>query len=462
MSTPDRLTGAELRVAGVVALGGLLAVLDTTIVAVALPRFMTAFDVSLGSAQWIVTAYALGMVAALPLAPAAAARWGARRAYVGALLLFALASGAAGLTGSLGALVAARVVQGAAGGLVNPLGMAIGFGLTAPERRARVTTVTGLPLLLGPIAGPLAGGLLLDAGSWRALFLVTVPPALLAVAGAVRWIPADRPGGQRPPVDVLGALLLTPGVVATTFGIGGHDLGLAARAVLVGGGTLHVAGFVRRSWWHPEPLLRVRLFGDPTFARNAAVLSCYAAPYFGAMILLPTYVQVLRGDSPLLSAALVVPGALGMGLTIQVAARLLERNGARRVVGTGLAVAILHGVVVATVLGLDTPYPVVAALVLVQGAGTGLVMLPTIASAGRDLHGADLASGAALLPILSTIATALGTAAVGALWAGLGRHTDPMTAYRLTVAATVVVMALALVLRLARPAPARVLVERAR
>ncbi|NHA00444.1 MFS transporter [Nocardioides sp. W3-2-3] len=451
-----------MRVASVVALGGLLAVLDTTIVAVALPRFMSAFDVPLGSAQWIVTAYALGMVAALPLAPAAAARWGPRRSYVGALVLFALASVAAGVTGSLGGLIAARAVQGIAGGLVNPIGMAIGFGTTAPERRARVTAVTGLPLLLGPIAGPLAGGLLLDAGSWRALFFVTVPPALLAVAGALRWIPADPPAGHRPPLDVLGALLLTPGVVGATLGIGGHELAAVARAALATAGMVLVAAFVRRSWSRPEPLLRVRLLADPVFARNAAVLVCYAAPYFGAMILLPTYVQVLRGDSPLVSAGLMVPSALGMGLTIQVAARLLERHGARRVVGTGLAVAIAQGVVLATVLRLDTPYPVVAALALLQGAGTGAVMLPTIASAGRDLHGADLASGSALLPILSTIATAIGTASVGALWAGLGAHTDPMSAYRITVGATVVVMALALAVRLARPAPARILVEQAR
>lgn len=458
----SRLTGAELRVASVVALGGLLAVLDTTIVAVALPRFMTVFDVPLGTAQWVVTAYALGMIAALPLAPAVAARWGARRSYVGALLLFALASVAAGITGGIGGLVAARAVQGVAGGLVNPLGMAIGFGATAPQRRARVTAVTGLPLLVGPIAGPLLGGLLLGAGSWRALFLVTVPPALLAVYGALRWIPADPPVARRPPVDVTGALLLTPGVVLATFGIGGHGLGPATRGALVGAGVLLVVAFVGRSWRLPEPLLRVRLFADPTFARNAAVLVAYAAPYFGAMILLPTYVQVLRGDGPMVSAALMVPGALGMGLTIQVAARLLERYGARRVVGTGLVVAITQGVVLAAVLRLDTPYPVLAVLALVQGAGTGAVMLPTMASAGRDLHGADLGSAAALLPILSTVATAVGTATVSALWTGLGAQTGPMAAYRLTVAATVVVMTVALLVRLARPMPVLVTAGRAR
>ncbi|MFJ8912559.1 DHA2 family efflux MFS transporter permease subunit [Amycolatopsis sp. NPDC102389] len=470
----NRLTGRELRIAAVIALGGLMAVLDTTIVAVALPRFMTTFSASLTTIQWIATAYALGMVAAMPLAATFAQRWGARRVYLAALLVFAAASAAAGAAGDLGWLIAARALQGLAGGLINPLGMTIGFGAVAPERRSRMTTITGLPLLIGPILGPMLGGLLLESLSWRALFFITVPPALLAVVGVLRWVPADTSSAERTPIDFAGALLLVPGVVAVAYGFSEETIGLEIRAAIVAAGLAFVAVFTRRSWRHHAPLLNVRLLRDRTFGRNAAVLVLYAGPYFGSMLLMPAYVQVIRGDSALISAVMMVPGTIGMGISIQLAARLLERFGPRIVVGTGLGLAVVSTALTVLVLAPDTPYPVLAILGVLQGAGTGAIMMPTIVSAGRNLRGPDLASGSAILPLASTIASAVGTAAVSAAFTGLiaaataGRGlaalSDPaagsaligdvVDAYRVTLAGVLAVMVLALVVRLrTNPAP---------
>ncbi|MFI5561090.1 DHA2 family efflux MFS transporter permease subunit [Amycolatopsis japonica] len=461
----NRLTGRELRIAAVIALGGLMAVLDTTIVAVALPRFMTTFSASLTTIQWIATGYALGMVAAMPLAATFAQRWGARRVYLAALLVFAVASVAAGAAGDLGWLIAARVAQGLAGGLINPLGMTIGFGAVAPERRSRMTTITGLPLLIGPILGPMLGGILLDALSWRALFFITVPPALLAVAGVLRWVPADVPSAERTPIDVAGGLLLVPGVVAVAYGFSEETAALEVRVAIVAVGLALMAVFTRRSWHHRAPLLNVRLLRDRTFGRNAAILVLYAGPYFGSMLLMPAYIQVIRGDSALISAAMMVPGTIGMGIAIQFAARLLERFGPRIVVGTGLTLAVASTALTVLVLAPDTSYTVLAILGVLQGAGTGAIMMPTIVSAGRDLRGPDLASGSAILPLASTIASAVGTAAVSAVFTGLiagatggqglaAVNVSPalsgeiVDAYRLTLVGVLAVMVLALVVRL--------------
>ncbi|OXM56455.1 MFS transporter [Amycolatopsis thailandensis] len=476
----NRLTTQELRIAAVIALGGLMAVLDTTIVAVALPRFMTTFSASLTTIQWVVTAYALAMVAAMPLAATFAQRWGARRVYLAALLVFAASSAAAGAAGDLGWLIAARAVQGLAGGLINPLGMTIGFGAVDPARRSRMTTITGLPLLIGPILGPLLGGFLLDSLSWRALFFITVPPALLGIIGVLRWIPADVSSAERAPIDLVGGLLLVPGVVAVAYGFSEETLGAGTRAAIVVAGLALVAVFTRRSWRHPAPLLNVRLLRDRTFGRNTAVLVLYAAPYFGSMLLMPAYIQVIRGDSPMVSALMSVPAALGMGITIQFAARVLERFGPRVVVGTGLSLAIVSTGLTMLVLTPDTPYPLLALLGVFQGAGTGAIMMPTIVSAGRNLRGPDLASGSAILPLSSTIASAVGTAAVSAVFTGLiaeatgGRGLaalgdpsagatltgDVVSAYRLTLAGVLAVMVIALVVRLrTRPVPVASAVE---
>ncbi len=196
----------------------------------------------------------------------------------------------------------------------------------------------------------------------------------------------------------------------------------------------------------------------------------YAAPYFGSMLLMPTYVQVLRADSALRTAALMIPGALALGVSVQVAARVLERLGPRRVVGAGLVLALLHGLALVAVLRPDTSYAVLGGLGVLQGLASGAVMMPTMASATRDLQGGDLASGAAILPLASTIANGIGTAVVSALFAaaiawllpagslaslagldGAARTAavaDLVDALRLTQAATLVVVLLALVIRL--------------
>ncbi|MGW7262307.1 DHA2 family efflux MFS transporter permease subunit [Streptomyces sp. NPDC054842] len=478
----NKLTGPELRAGIVLALGGLMAVLDATIVAVALPRLMTTFGASLTSVQWIITAYTLAMVATMPLAAGLAARWGARRVYLGALVGFAVASGAAGASGSLGWLIAARAAQGLSGGLMMPLGMAIGFGVVAPERRSRMMAITGLPMLIGPILGPVLGALLLGTGSWRPLFFITVPLALLGCAGTLAWLPVDPPNGRRVPLDLFGAMLLVPGLVAVAYGISAQDGPAAVRITTVAIGAVLVAVFSARALTHPEPLLRIGVLRNPTFGRGAAVLALYAAPYFGTFVLTPAYVQILRADSASVTAALMIPGAVGMGISLQLAARCMERLGPRLVVGTGLGVAIGSGLVQAIILRPDTPYLILGVLALLQGAGTGAIMMPTMTSAGRDLKGPELGSASALLSLVNTIANGMGTVAVSALFtmltaamtgggslsalAGGGaevRAADAATivdAQRLTHVAALVVMSLALVVRLRSPRRAPVILDR--
>lgn len=274
----------EIRIGLILATAGLVAVLDTTIVAVALPVLMLEFDASITAAQWISSGYTLALLATMPLAAGLAGRWGARRVYIAALLAFAIASAAAGLAGTLSALIIARVAQGMAGGLITPLGMTIGFGAVPPERRARMTTLTGIPLIIGPILGPLLGGVLLGADNWRAIFYVTVPPAVLAALGALRWVPADAPQGRGSRLDLLGAALLVPGAVALAYATSAEGHRPLTRLTVLLAGVILVTGFVRRALTHPAPLLRIRLLADPTFGRGAAVLVLYAAPYFGSML----------------------------------------------------------------------------------------------------------------------------------------------------------------------------------
>jgi MFS family permease len=351
--------------------------------------------------------------------------------------------------------------------------MAIGFGVVAPERRGRMMAVTGLPMLIGPIMGPVLGALLLGTGSWRPLFYIAVPLAMLGAVGTLVWLPVDTAHRRRVRLDLLGAMLLVPGIVGVAYGISAQGSPARVRLATTAVGAVLVALFSARALTRPEPLLRIGLLRNQALGRGAAVLALYAAPYFGTVLLTPTYVQILRSDSASVTAALMVPGAVGMGVSLQVAARLLERLGPRLVVGTGLGLAIGSGLIQAIILRPDTPYGVLGVLGLLQGAGTGATMMPTMSSAIRDLDGPDLASGSALLSLVNTIANGMGTVAVSVLFtvltaamtgggslsvlAGLGtadRAAEAATivdSQRLTRAAALIVMSLALFVRLRAP-----------
>jgi EmrB/QacA subfamily drug resistance transporter len=419
MSTAVRTRhSTETRTGLIVALGGLLAVLDTTIVAVAIPDLMGIFGAPLTAVQWLSSAYTLALVATMPLAAWLGGRFGAGRVYVAALFGFAVASAAAGLAADLPMLIIARAALGLAGGLITPLGMAIAFSAAAPERRGRMAALTGLPLFIGPILGPVLGGVLLEHFSWRALFFVTVLPALLAAGGVLRWV-RSAPVQHKPRPDLVGAALLVPGAVAVAYGVSADGATAAVRIGTVLTGLLLGVLFVRRSLRHREPLLRVGLLRDATFGRNALGLALYTAPYFGSMLLMPSYVQVVRSDSALTTAMIMIPGAVGLGASVQVAGRVLDRFSPKLVIGSGLSIAVLQGIIMITVLRPDTSYVVLGALAALQGLGTGAVILPTMATATRHLDGADLASGSAMLPLISTLAGGIGTAAVTATFAAL-------------------------------------------
>lgn len=455
-AAPVRLTRAETKIAVVLALGGLLAVLDTTIVVVAMPQFMRAFDVGVATAQWIVIAYTLGTVAAMVVAAPLARRWGARKVYLAALVIFSGATIWSAAAPGLGMLIVARAVQGSAAGLVQPVGMALAFGLVAPERRALMTTITGLALFVGPVLGPVLGGLALHAGSWRLLFWITVPPALLAAFGTLRWIPQEQARRSLARADVAGAALLVAGVVTVTLGLSADGLGTPSRIGAVVVGVLLGAAFARRSAGRADAVLQVGLLRDRTFGRGAAVLGLYAMPYFGTMLLMPTYVQVVRGESALVSAALMVPGAVGMGISVQIAGRLLERLGSRAVVGSGLGLAIVQQIVMVSALRADTSYVLLGALTFLQGLGTGAIMMPTMVAATRRLVGQELMSGSSMLPIVSTVSMAIGTALFGALYAWLAAGSlDAVSALRVVFAATLLSMVIALVIRLRTPSDAQ-------
>src|SRR5579884_3304642 len=207
-----------MAVASVVILGAIMTILDTTIVNVAIDTLSREFHSKLATIQWVSTGYMLALATVIPLTGWAADRFGTKRLWIISVTLFMLGSALSGLAWSAGSLIVFRVLQGLGGGMVMPAGMSILAQAAGPTRIGRVMSVVGAPMLLGPILGPVLGGLILQGLSWRWIFYVNVPIGAVALTLAWRLLPAsERQSAER--LDYVGVLLLSPGLAGIVFGL---------------------------------------------------------------------------------------------------------------------------------------------------------------------------------------------------------------------------------------------------
>ncbi|WP_245558179.1 DHA2 family efflux MFS transporter permease subunit [Nocardia thailandica] len=397
----------------VLLVGTIMATLDQTIVNVALDTLSLEFGVGLGTIQWVATGYSLALGAVVPASAWLVGRVGAKRLYSVALAAFALGSVLAGLSWNIESLIAFRVLQGASGGLLMPVAMTILLRAAGPDRLGRAMSTLGLAILVGPLLGPVLGGYLIDEVSWRAMFFVNLPLGVLALALTARVIPADAPEPPRAP-DVRGLLLLSPGLALLIYGVtaAGEHAGFAAPAVWgpMLTGALLIAAFVRHSLITRAPLVDLRILANRTTGIAATALALFATGYFGSMLLLPLYFQIVRGDSALAAGALGIPFALASGTTMQVAGRLIDRVPPGRYLPFSITVALTGFTLFAVLLDTDAPYGALAAAMLLMGAGGGGTMMPLLTTATRPLRREQQPAGSTVLNMISTTATVLGTA----------------------------------------------------
>ncbi|KJS58295.1 multidrug transporter [Streptomyces rubellomurinus] len=429
------------RTVAVVVTGSLLSVVDMTIVNVALRRLTEVFHAPIATIQWATTAYTLALAAVIPTAAWAMARIGAKRTYLLALALFTLGSLLAACAWDVGSLIAFRALQGLGGGLLMPVGMAMVMRAADRAGMGRAMALLGLPVLVGPVAGPVLGGWLLDTVSWRWMFLINLPVGLLALALAWRLLRPDAPGSEAaeaPKLDLPGLLMLSPGLALLLFGLAGER----TAWLPVAGGVLLIAGWTRRSLAVRQPLLELRLLRDRTFAASIATLALFTCGYFGSMLLAPVYWQQVRGQGAMAAGLLGAPVGLAVGVSMQIASRRIDAIGPRRLIPPGVALGALGMALTALQVG-ETGVPAwrVVGAAMVMGVGSGMVLMPTMTTAGRHLPKARIAAASTALSINSQLWASIGTALISVVLGTVG--TDP-AGFRTAYAVAAAILALAL------------------
>lgn len=410
----DKLDKNVLMVAGVVVLGAIMSILDITVVSVALNTFQTEFDATAAEVAWTMTGYTLALASVIPLTGWAADRFGTKRLYLIAVALFTAGSVLCASATSLELLVLYRVLQGLGGGMLMPLGMTILTRAAGPERVGRVMAVLGIPMLLGPIFGPILGGALIESASWHWIFLINLPIGLAAIAYAWVVLPRDEVAPSET-FDFVGMLLLSPGLAAFLYGVSSipeEGTAMATRVLVpMIGGLVLVAAFVpwalnRRNI---HPLVELRLFANRNLTVAVIAMTLFAIAFFGASLLFPLYFIQVRGEGTLFTGWLLAPQGVGAMLTMPIAGVLVDRIGPGKIVLTGISV-ITVGMAMFTQLEADTSYAFILGALFVMGLGMGATMMPTMTAALATLTEHNVARGSTLLNITQQVAASIGTA----------------------------------------------------
>jgi EmrB/QacA subfamily drug resistance transporter len=408
------LDRALWRLASVVVLGTIMSILDTTIVNVAIETLGRELDASLSTIQWVATGYLLALATVIPMTGWVMERFGGKRAWMTSVTLFLAGSALCGLAWNSSSLIAFRVLQGFGGGMIMPIGQAILAQAAGPQRMGRVMSVIGVPTLLGPVLGPVIGGLIVDHFSWRWIFFVNLPVGAVALALAWRILPAADARRERPALDVRGLLLLSPGLAALVYGLSefGIEGGLGSWKVIGGllaGAVLLVAFVVHARAAASRALIDLRLFRDRAFAAASGTTLVFGISLFGAMFVLPLYYQVVRGQSALDAGLLLAPQGLGAATAMPIAGRLTDKRGAGRIVPFGVVAALL-GTFTYTQLTADTSFLLLALSLYVRGVGLGMTMMPSMAAAYQTLDRAAVPRATTSINIIRTVGGSLGTA----------------------------------------------------
>jgi EmrB/QacA subfamily drug resistance transporter len=397
---------------GVVVIGMILAVLDATIVNVAIPTLGSDLGTSISTIQWVMTGYLLAFASVIPLSGWATERFGTKRVWIASLLVFLAGSALAGAAWSIGALIVFRIVQGLGAGLIMPVGQTILATAAGPQRMGRVMSVIGVPILLAPIFGPVIGGAIVEGASWRWIFFVNLPVGAVAVALASRLLPHAAPRGMDR-LDLRGLALLSPGLAIFVYGMseagaGGFGTSRAVTGIAVG--LALIAVFIAYAWRRGRrALIDVTLFARRGFAAAAGTNLLVGIALFGALILLPLYYQLVRGESPLATGLLLAPQGLGAALAMPIAGRLTDELGARIVVPTGVLIALV-GTAAFTQVGAETSYAVLAVALFVIGLGLGSTIVPSMAVAYQSVPRESVADATSTINVIQRVAGSVGTA----------------------------------------------------
>lgn len=408
-------------------------VMDSTAVNVAIPTLADHFGVRDTDVDWAIIGYTLSLAAFLPAAGWLAGRFGAKQVFLGSLALFIVASWLCGMAQTLDQLVAFRLLQGAAAGVITPVASAILFSAFPPSERARASTVIIGVVVIAPAIGPIVGGTLVEFLSWRWIFFINLPIGGLALV--LSWfLMRQLPRREPTRFDALGFALAFVGMAALLFGVSegpgrGWTSPLIVTALVAGVGGL--GAFIVWQRRTTNPLLQIRLLNERLFRTcNLLAFPAYLS-FMGLIFIMPLYLDRLRGFSALETALMMAPQPVGVFIGSQIFGRVVyQRVGPRRLIGVAMLLAGVNGLLFGLV-GLDTPPVVIGGLMFTRGLVMAGLFIGVQTAIYAQTTVLDLPDATTVFGLVRQAAPAFGVALVATIIAArspLFANADPTAA----------------------------------
>lgn len=451
------------RVLGTVMIGTVAAIMASTIINVAVPDMSRVFGLGQERAQWLSAGFMGAMTLSMLTTPWLLERYGYRHTYIGAVLLLMLGGVAGGVSPWFDLVLSARVAEGLAAGVLQPIPAIIVLHAFGAGERGKAMGIFGFGVVLAPAVGPSVGGILVEWFGWRSIFFVVTPFCLIAMAMAQRYLPIGVPGGG--PVhrgggrlDVVGLGLIAVAVLALLNGMvhltaETMSLGLA----LVACSVVATVGFIYHQRRGARPLMALGLFAHRPFSMGGLVAFIYGMALFGSTYLVPVFMQEALHLPPSQAGAVLLPAGIALALTIPMAGRLADRVAVSKLVSVGLVLLaasffLMLGVGTGTALLLITLWAVIGRI------GLGFVLPSLNLGSMHGLPDVLISHGSSTINFLRQLGGALGIALVGNVleWRLRSHSGETLQAYHETFALVGAITACAVIaaLRMGAPRPA--------
>lgn len=407
-------TGEEINRGKVIValmLGAFVAILNQTLLNVAIPHIMNDLNVSTSTVQWLSTGYMLTNGVFIPITPFLINKLGTRKLLIGAISAFTIGSVVCATSVGFSMLLIGRIIQAAGAGLLMPLLMTVFLIIFPPEKRGTAMGIMGVVMIFAPAIGPTLSGWLIGHYSWRVLFELVIPIGILDLIIAIMWM-KDVTKVSNPVFDTIGFITCTVGLGSLLYGFSeagnnGWDSKVVVLSLAIG--VIFLCLFVWRELTTEAPMIDLRVFKYSIFTLTTLISMIVNMAMFAAMLLLPIYLQNIRGFTALDSGLLMLPGAIIMGIMSPIAGKLFDRFGARPLAVIGLIITVLTtwGF---TQLTMQTSYSHLMMLYIFRMFGMSFIMM-TVMTEGMNQLPLNLTSyGTAVSNTARTVAGSIGTA----------------------------------------------------
>ncbi|WP_042355709.1 DHA2 family efflux MFS transporter permease subunit [Bacillus rubiinfantis] len=392
-------------------LGAFVAILNQTLLNVAIPHIMNDFGVSASTVQWLSTGYMLTNGIIIPITAYLTSRLGTRKLFIFAVLAFTLGSVICSISTTFSLLMLGRVIQAAGAGVIMPLLMTVFLTIYPPEKRGAAMGLMGVAIMFAPALGPTLSGWLIGHYSWRILFDIVIPFGILSIIMSIAWM-VDVTEITKPKFDTMGFIFSTIGLGFLLYGFseagnnGWHSTEVAVSLII---GVIGLIIFIWRELTTDQPMLELRVFKYDIFALTTVIGMVINMAMFAAMLLLPIYLQNIRGFTALDSGLLMLPGAIVMAIMMPISGRLFDKVGARWLAVFGLIITVITtwGF---TKLSMSTSYGYIMFLYVMRMFGMSFLSM-TVQTEGMNQLPLRLAGhGTSASNTARTVAGSLGTA----------------------------------------------------